>query len=365
MVPTAEILVLIRRTLDEWMRLRWSDLRFAETPTALLILGVLAAVALLALLARGLWRGQPGRTQLALPAVLPVLRPSALAATRHGAFLVFLLGVPFFAIALADPRTTFVREEVSYPGRRIAILVDASNSMVLPFQSAKLKPQGAPTFFTAVAAADYFIKLRMDGPYRDLIALLQFGNYAYVVTPFTTDYENVQLSVRLIGDPVEWGRFPEYGTTITESIEQATELFKAFDFLNASGNLLLVFSDGMDDQGTLRGRSLADLLVEVRKYQIPIFFVRTFFQQRPGVLPQDDYWRSAVEKTGGRFYAASDEGALLDAMADINKLAPGRIDMREYSAQRPRFPGYALIAVGLWLAAAAMKLGIPHFRTFP
>jgi hypothetical protein len=121
----------------------------------------------------------------------------------------------------------------------------------------------------------------------------------------------------------------------------------------------------MDDQGTLRGRRLDELMVEARKYQIPIFFVRTFFKQRLGALPQDDYWKTAVESTGGRFYAASDEETLLDAVADINKLAPGRIDVREYSAQRPRFSGYALIAAGLWLAAVAMKLGIRHFRTFP
>jgi hypothetical protein len=39
--------------------------------------------------------------------------------------------------------------------------------------------------------------------------------------------------------------------------------------------------------------------------------------------------------------------------------------VREYSAQRPRFSGFALIAVALWLAAGAMKLVFPYFRTFP
>jgi hypothetical protein len=46
-------------------------------------------------------------------------------------------------------------------------------------------------------------------------------------------------------------------------------------------------------------------------------------------------------------------------------VSAGRIDVREYTAFRPRFSGYALIAVGLWLLAAVLKLGVPYFRTFP
>lgn len=365
MVPLIELSVLIRGTLAEWSRLRWSDLQFAEARNALLVFSVLVAIALLVLLARGVWLWNPGRTHIAVPAVLPVIQRSFFSPVRNAAFLVFLLGIPFFAVALADPRTTFTREEVSFPGRRIAILVDSSNSMILSFKSTKLKTQGTPAFFTAVAAAEHFMKLRMDGPYRDLVALLQFGNYAYVITPFTTDYENVQLSIRLIGDPVEWGRFPEWGTTISEGIEQATELFRVFDFLNASGNLMLLFSDGMDDQGTLRGRQLDELVAEARKYGIPIYMIRTSFNRGFGALPQDQYWKSAMERTGGRFYPAPDEDALLRAVREIDKLTPGRIDLREYSAQRPRFSGYALIAVALWLTAGALKLGFSYFRTFP
>jgi hypothetical protein len=96
--------------------------------------------------------------------------------------LLFLVGIPFFAVALADPLTGFAREEVSYPGRRIALLIDGSTSMVIRFESTA-KRQGEATFFTAVAAAEQFIRRRMNGPYRDLVALIQFGNFAYVVTP--------------------------------------------------------------------------------------------------------------------------------------------------------------------------------------
>jgi len=50
---------------------------------------------------------------------------------------------------------------------------------------------------------------------------------------------------------------------------------------------------------------------------------------------------------------------------DIDRLAAGRIDVREYTAYEPRFAGYALVAVGLWLSAMVLKLGFRSFRTFP
>jgi hypothetical protein len=326
---------------------------------------VLVAISLLTLLARGMLVQKAGRTHVVLPAILPVMRRAHLSAVRHGAFLVFLLGVPFFAVALADPHTTFTREQVTYPGRRIALLVDGSSSMVMKFESATLRPKDSRAFYTAVAAAEHFMNLRMDGRYRDLIALIQFGNEAYVVTPFTTDYENIRLSIRLISDPTEWGRFNDWGTTILQGMNQATQLFKSFDFLNASGNVMVIFTDGRDDEKTLKGRSVDDVVEEMRKYKIPVFMIRTAYDMKLGQIPTDKLWKGIVERTGGRFYAADSEDAILKAETEIDKLSAGRIDVRQYTVQRPRFAGYTLIALGLWMTACVMKLGVRSFRTFP
>jgi Ca-activated chloride channel homolog len=205
----------------------------------------------------------------------------------------------------------------------------------------------------------------MDGPYKDLISLIQFGNEAYVVTPFTTDYENVMLSIRLISDPKEWGRFNDWGTTIVQGIDQAVQLFKAFDFVNASGNLMIMFTDGRDSELNRQGRPLDSLVAEARTYRIPVYMIRTANKMPFGRVEQDKIWKPVVERTGGRFYAAFDEESILQALREIDRLTPGKIAVREYSMQRPRFGGYALLAVAVWLVAAAMKLTVPVFRTFP
>src|SRR5690606_29458782 len=126
--------------IDEWQRLDWSDLQFGEARTALLVFVVLAALAVAALLVRGLRRGgHVPRAHLALPAIVPAMPRSPVSLVRHLPLLLFLAGLPLFAIALADPLTGFTQEEVSYPGRRIALLVDGSTSMVMGFDSTKLK----------------------------------------------------------------------------------------------------------------------------------------------------------------------------------------------------------------------------------
>jgi hypothetical protein len=364
-VPLSDVPFAVRATIQDWLGIRWSDLRFAERPSALLALVVLLAMSALVLVVRSARSRQPGRTHLALPALLPAIRGSSLAVTRHGAFAVFLIGIPFFAVALADPRITLVREEVTRPGRRIAILIDGSGSMVLPFDSPKLRPDINRTFYTAVAAAERFLKLRMASAHSDLVAIVQFGNEAYVVTPFTTDYENALLSLELIGQPAAWNHFNVFGTTIIQGLEQGLQLFKTFDVLNDAGNMVVLFTDGNDGETMFRGRSLDEMMTESREHKIPIYMVRFGMDKKLGDVPWDGLWKPAIEKTGGRFYPASDETAVLRAVADIDRVSAGEIGVRRYSSARPGFSGYALIAVGLWVTAGAMKLAFPWFRTFP
>ena len=359
------LLIAVRAVADEWLRTRWSELRFAEPRAALLIFVVLLAIAALALIVSVVRTSRAGRTHVVFPALLPVIRRAPLAGLRHLPMLLFLAGLPLFAIALADPHTGFTQEEVSYPGRRVALLVDASGSMVMKYGATSLRTRGESTFFTAVAAAEYFIQRRIDGPYRDLVALIQFGNQAYVVTPFTTDYQSVRLSIRLISDPREWGRFNDFGTTIVEGIDQGMRLFRTFDFVNASGNLMILFTDGRDSELNQEGRPLDRLIADARAFRIPVYMVRTAFNLKEGEIREDKLWKDAVERTGGRFYAAYDDASITRALADIDRLSPGRIEVREYSVERPRFAAYVLAAVALWLSAALLTLGVRTFRTFP
>jgi hypothetical protein len=367
MVPLAQIGGLLRDGVTAWRDVRLSEVLFGHRDTTILVLigliGLAAGVAVI----RVAFGRRPGRAQIGLPALLSWARSSSLPGLRHGALLLALAGLPFFMLALADPYTQLQQQQLSFPGRRIALMLDASASMVAPFQAARLRgtDSNQAAFFTTVAAAETFIRQRMKGRYRDLIALVEFGDESYVVTPFTSDYDNILLSLSLVGDWTEFMRFPSQGTTIGIAVEQSVALFRTFEFLNASGNLMVIISDGQDSQAIVEGRSVTDILADARRANIPVYFIRVSYNKGLGRVLPDEIWKPAVEATGGRFYAAADEATVLRAISEIDRRSAGTIAIKRYSTGQPEFSPFALVAAMFWTAALALKLTIPYFQKFP
>jgi hypothetical protein len=270
-------------------------------------------------------------------------------------------------LAFSDPRTTLTRSETTFPGRRIALLIDASSSMLSALPSSTLA-KGAPNnaaFFTTVGAARYFIERRMAGKYRDLMALVEFGDDAYVITPFTTDYENILLSTALIGDWNEFMAFPDQGTVVAKAVEQAVGLFQAFDYLDAAGNLMVIFTDGADADVLENGKTVDDVLAEAQRAKIPVYLIKIGGNIQNKRSVADALWISAVKKTGGEFFSGADEATIMRSIQAIDRRAAGTIEMKQYSTERPRYAVFALTAAALWCVALMLRFTIPTFQTFP
>jgi len=184
--------------------------------------------------------------------------------------------------------------------------------------------------------------------YRDLIALVEFGDEAYVVTPFTTDYENILLSLSLVGDKTEFMKFPDQGTTIGAAMAQSIELFRAFDFLDAAGNLMVIFSDGQDTQVKVQGKPVSAILSAAVQTKIPVYFIRVSYNRGLGAIVPTRSGSPPSRPTGGRFYPAADESAILNAIRDIDRRSAGRVEVTRYSSEQPRFTPYALLGAGSW-----------------
>ena len=354
-------LIVETRSLD------LSALYFADEDSARFAAVVLIGIAVVVLLLRVLTRRSSGRGRLGLPSLIEWARPNRITILRHGATLMALAGLPFFALAFANPKTALTQEQASYPGRRISLMIDASSSMLSSMPSSRLA-KGAPNdamFFTTVGAARYFVQLRMMGKYRDMMALVEFGDQAYVITPFTTDYENILFSMSLIGDWTEFMSFPDQGTIIANAIEQSAALFRAFDVLDAAGNAMVIFTDGIDAEVTEDGRSAFDVLKDARDANIPVYFIRTGVPGRGQAAIPDEVWAAAVARTGGKFFTAADESAVVRAVQEIDRAAPGRVEMKRYTTEQPRFSGFAVLGAAFWAVALLMRLTLPWFQTFP
>jgi len=93
--------------------------------------------------------------------------------------------------------------------------------------------------------------------------------------------------------------------------------------------------------------------------------IRTSYNKALGGVLPDDIWKPAIESTGGKFYAAESESTILEAIKDIDRRSTGRVDIRRYSTQRPKFGPYAFMATSFWTIALFLQLTVPYFRKFP
>jgi hypothetical protein len=358
---------LIAATWAEWSEIYLDRLIYSQQTVAQQLLIALIGLAAIFVVVRSFAGRNPGRRRMALPAIVTSPGWSRASLSRHGALILALAGLPFFVLALADPRTALTRSETTYPGRRIALLIDASSSMLSALPSSTLA-KGAPNnaaFFTTVGAARYFIERRMAGKYRDLMALVEFGDDAYVITPFTTDYENILLSTALIGDWNEFMAFPDQGTVVARAVEQAVGLFQAFDYLDASGNLMVIFTDGADADVLENGKTVDDVLAEAQRAKIPVYLIKIGGNIQNKRSVADALWIGAVKKTGGEFFSGGDEDTIIRAIQAIDRRSAGTIEMKQYSTERPRYAVFALTAAALWCAALLLRFTIPTFQTFP
>ena len=116
----------------------------------------------------------------------------------------------------------------------------------------------------------------------------------------------------------------------------------------------------------VNGRPLDEIIRGAIDAGVPVYFVRTNYNKAEGdpAVP-DKLWSDAVRKTGGKFFAASDERTLLAAINEIDHVAAGTIQVTEYGTARPRFPVFASVAAICFAVGALSKLGLPYFQRYP
>jgi hypothetical protein len=116
---------------------------------------------------------------------------------------------------------------------------------------------------------------------------------------------------------------------------------------------------------TIHGKPVSEVLSLAVQNKIPVYFIRTSYNKGLGGVLPDDIWKPAVEATGGRFYPASDEATIVNAIRDIDRRSAGRVEVKRYSSQQPRFTPYAFLAASFWTLALVLQLTVPYFRKFP
>ncbi len=281
-------------------------------------------------------------------------RPTWRVRLRSLPFVLGLVGFAGLVTALARPRLGLERTESWTEGVDIVIALDGSGSMA----AEDFKPKNR--FFVAKAAARAFI----EGRAHDRIALLTFAGRSRTVTPLTTDRGMVlsQIEKLKLGDQGD-------GTAIGMALGNALARLKPS---RAKSKVVVLLTDGGNNAGEIDPDTAADIAkaLGVKVYTIgvgsgdqeveipvpvqdPVSGRVTEQRVRAKVEVDEVLLRRIADKTGARFFRATDSAGLSQIFSAIDQLERSEIKTATYTRWREVFPG-VLVPSALCLALAGL-----------
>lgn len=241
--------------------------------------------------------------------------------------------------ALARPQ--WVSDPLTHEiaARDLILAVDISGSMdQRDFQDTD------GTMLTRLDGVKRVIKDFIARRHGDRIALILFGTRPYVQVPFTQDLQTAEqlLEQTQVGMA---GQQTAIGDTIGLAI-------RTFEGSTAKQRLLILLTDGNDTASRVPPEHAADIAHQnsVVVYTIGVGDPAASGENRVdlGVL------QNVAATTQGHFFRAEDGAHLAAIYADIDKLAPAKLDKQSWRPKLPLFQwplgAAALLALALWLA---------------
>ena len=297
----------------------------------------------LALPALGFLEGEPVRGRARWQPLLIVLR---------------LLGFALLVLALSRPQIPKDLREIRLRSRNIMLALDISSSM----KAGDFQPGNRLAVARRVVTD--FVR-RRDG---DLVGLVLFAGRAFLQAPLTPDIALVQ---KILGR-VDIGLLPDgtaIGTALALSLGQLKDL-------PVKASTIVLITDGANNTGqptplvaaeaarTLGIRIQAIGLSTLDTTSIALNGVWRVGNTAARLTGRDEAaLQRMAERTGGRYYRATDATALDGIMEQIDRAERVEVhvgETRDYRELYPYFLGPALL-----LLALELGLSLTWFRTLP
>ncbi len=257
-------------------------------------------------------------------------------------------------LALARPQVRDVVHERTAEGIDIVLVLDLSTSM-------KAEDFLPNRFEAAKEVAAQFI----DGRVSDRIGLIVFAAQAYTQAPLTLDYGFLKQMLR----SVQMGLI-EDGTAIGTALATATARLRDSE---AESKVIILLTDGQNNRGEVDPATAADVAeaLGVKVYAIGVgsdgldAFGRRIPEAMRRLLPQsaqiDEAMLTTVaERTGGRYFRATDREALAAIYDEISDLETTEVEETSYLDVDERFalflwPAFGLLLLEIFLSTTRLR----------
>jgi Ca-activated chloride channel family protein len=245
-------------------------------------------------------------------------------------------------LALARPQWVGdpVTREVS--ARDLILAIDISGSMD---QRDFKTPDGA--MLTRLDGVKRVVKEFISRRKGDRVALILFGTRPYVQVPFTQDLQTAQALL----DQTQVGMAGQQ-TAIGDTIGLAIKTFAAS---TAKEKLLILLTDGNDTASRVPPEHAADI---ARQNDVAVYTIGVGDPAATGEDRVDlSVLQSVAATTGGHFFRAEDGAQLQAIYADIDRLAPAKLQTLSWRPKLPLFQwplgAGVMLSLLLWLALLA------------
>ena len=307
-------------------------------------------------------RDLTGGVQFSSGEFFPAHKPSWRIIICENLWFLRMCAAALFIVALARPQVPLDMSQVHTEGIDIILSVDTSGSMKA--EDFTLKGKRANRLAVVKDVVEDFI----SGREHDRIGLVAFAARAYTVCPLTLDYgwvlENLErFEIGMIED----------GTAIGAGLATALNRIKNTE---AKAKVVIILTDGRHNAGKISPQTAADAAqaLDIKVYTIgagtrgrapyPVqdFFGNTVYQ--PVDIEIDEKTLKMIaDKTGGKYFRATDTESLKEIYKEIDRLERTDIEEYGYMEYKELFP--YCVMVGLVLIILEIVLGNTVARKLP
>lgn len=297
--------------------------------------------------------------------LLKSVTPTVRTRLMHLPVILKSLALVFAIVALARPQEMNTKIRKNVEGIDIVICLDVSDSMLIE----DMKP------LNRLEAAKETIAKFISARTSDRIGLVVFAGESFTMVPPTLDYQMILQRVN------------EISSASSAKIKDGTALGVAM--ANAAGRLkdsqarsrvMIFMTDGENNSGTIdpetgleiaKGYGIKVYSIGIGKdgpTRIPVYSRDIFGQKVKTYQPfestvNEDLLGRMASDTGGKYYRATNEGALQKVFNDIDTLEKTKIDVNKFTNYTEKFPPFLIWALVLYLAG--LLLGRSWLRRVP
>ena len=277
-----------------------------------------------------------------------------IALLRHIPFVLTILSIAFFTLALARPQDAKSWEETKTEGIDMIVTLDVSQSM----EAKDFKPNRLEA---SKKIASEFINTRKN----DRFGLVIFGDESFTQCPLTIDHKRIielfkDVSIGMVGG----------STAIGSGIATSVKRLKDSE---AKSKVIILLTDGVNTNNEITPRTAAEI---AKTFGIKLYIIGIGKRKFTEIIRDRFGRKRKVEKetkidikemteiselTGGKFFRATNQEALKNIYEEIDKLEKTELASLKYYKKTELFLPFALI--GLLLLALSKTLNITIFKT--